>query len=324
MRYAWSVICAGMLLGVGCGSDTGVSTDAQAPEAPRSLRAERFSDGEVVLTWEFGEDAEVRGFRVYRADGRERPFAEVGFVEEKRFRDIGLDYETPYSYRVMAVSSLGAESAPAEISGRPLNALWPARPRALSAEAFNFQALGYEPAIELFWEPGEEADLDCYVVYGSTDPHFSMDESTLLGRTMAPRFARHRVVPGETYYFKVTALDRGGLESGSADIGVGLIQPVVLKQPVNGDFGGGKPVFEWAPAPVDVRGVQVVYTVSVSAGPAAREIWAAELEGGDGRLQYGGDRLEAGTYWWKVLVEVVYPGGARSSALSVLDYFRVR
>ena len=324
MRYAWSVICAGMLLWVGCGSDTGVSTDTQAPEAPRNLRAERFSDGEAVLTWEFDEEAEVRGFRVYRADGRGVPFAEVGFVEEKRFRDIGLDYETVYSYRVVAVSERGAESAPVEISGRPLNALWPARPRSLSAEAFNFQTLGYEPAIELFWDPGEEADLDCYVIYGSTDPHFTMDESTKLGRTTETRFAQYWVVPGDTYFFKVTAVDRGGLESGAAEVGVGLIEPVVLKLPVNGGFGEGKPAFEWGAVPVGVQGARVVYTVSVSTGPASREIWVGELEGGDGRLRFDGDRLVGGTYWWKVLVEVVYPGGARSSALSPLQYFRVR
>jgi len=324
MRYAWSVICAGALLWCGCGSDTGVSTDAQAPDAPSSLRAERFSDGEAVLTWEFDEDAELRGFRVYRANGQGAPFAEVGFVEEKRYRDTGLDYETVYSYRVAAVGELGAESAPAEISGRPLNALWPARPRSLSAEAFNFQTLGQEPAIELFWEPGEEADLECYVIYGSTDPHFTADESTELGRTTGTRFSRYRVDPGDTYYFKVTAVDRGGLESGTAEVGVGLIQPVVLKLPVNGGFGEGRPVFEWGVVPVEVRGARVVYTVSVSAGPASREIWAGELVGGDGRLRFDGDRLEVGTYWWKVLVEVVYPGGARSSALSRLQYFRVR
>lgn len=311
----------------GCGSDKGIGGDARPPAPPSELRAEKFSDGEVLLRWEASPEEGVDGYAVYRSDDSGRLFAKAGFVVDPVFRDTGLAYDRVYFYRVVAVSADGLESVPLTLSGRPLNTLWPARPHGLLAEARNLEMLGFSPEVELSWEASSEADLALYRVYGSTSPEFQANGATLLAEVGEPRFRQTEIEVGYTYYYKVAAVDVGGLESPDPAVAsVELIAPPALNQPIRGIYAATeKPLFVWQANPLPRAGTRLRYTVSLAEGPAARELWVEQARRGESRLQYDGDKLAPGTYWWKVLVEVV-DGEERveSLALSELGHFRVR
>jgi hypothetical protein len=315
------------LAAVGCGSDKGTQGLAQQPEPPAELQADKFSDGEVLLRWSASPDEAVAGYTIYRSDDSERFFSKVGFVVDPSFRDIGLNYEKVYFYRVVAVNDDGLESEPLTLSGRPLNTLWPSRPRGLLAEARNLEMIGFEPEIELSWEASQEADLALYRVYGSTRPEFQANGATLLAEVVEPWYSQTGIEVGATYHYKVAAVDVGGLESPDPAVAaVELIAAPALNQPIRGIYAASeKPLFVWQANPLARPGSRVRYTVSLADGPAARELWVEQAQKGDGRLQYDGQKLEAGTYWWKVLVEVVdQDDRVESLALSELGHFRVR
>ena len=165
-----------------CGENPTDSGKLDPPSPPSHLRADKFSDGEVVLVWSASEDEDVTGYNIYRSEEDEHHFAKAGFVQGTRFSDVDLDYEKPYFYRVVAINGSGVESASLFISGRPLNNLWPAMPEDIHAEARNLSSLGYQAVIELRWEPNDEADLAGYRVYGSQFREFPEDTTVLLAQ----------------------------------------------------------------------------------------------------------------------------------------------
>lgn len=68
------------------------------------------------------------------------------------------------------------------------------------------------PSIDLSWEPGQDPDLQGYNVYraGSVDGQFRrINASAIPG----PAFRDLDVHPGETFVYRVTAVDRTGNES---------------------------------------------------------------------------------------------------------------
>ena len=318
------IFCAYLVVTVGCGNNPTSSTRSEPPSPPRDLAASKYSDGEVILHFTLSDGQDVVGYHVYRAMGGGE-FAKVGFVEEGRFRDIDLTYDQPCYYRVVAVNRVGLESTPLEIGGTPYNNLFPAIPQGIQIEARNLTMLGYDPEIELTWVPNREADLAHYNVYSSTESEFAMTEHNRIDAIDTPRFVHTEVVEGSTYFYKITAVDRGGLESLAAEVRVELMHPPILEQPTDGSDVVAKPVFAWQTVPVSWPDTQVRYTVSLSTGPAARELWVADVEGNKNQVKYTGPELDPGVYWWCVLVEVEdSQGTAVSLALSSLENFKVR
>jgi hypothetical protein len=309
----------------GCGENPTDSEEVNQPSPPHDLQAIKFSDGEVVLVWGESDGEDMAGYNVYRSEDMDRDFEKVDFVSQTRFYDTDLEYDMAYFYQVVAVNSQGIESAPLFVSGRPLNNLWPATPKGIRAEARNLSGLGYGVEIELRWEANTEADLESYRVYGSTERNFHMDETTMIAEVELPWFNHTDLEVGTTYYYQVTAMDRGGLESVAAQSAVELLEPLQLEQPVNGLYAESKPMFVWKGVPMVRPYTKVRYTVSLASGPLSRELWVGEVEGNDTRVRYSGSKLDAGTYWWKVLVEVFdESNSAVSITLSSLEHFRVR
>jgi hypothetical protein len=309
----------------GCGENPSNSVQITAPAAAQNLIADKFSDGEVILGWTPSVGPDLLGYNIYRAQDNDSHYAKVAFVEGPHFRDTNLQYEQAYYYRVVALNTAGLESDPVRISGRPLNTLWPSQPRRVRVEARNLSKLGFRPEIELSWIANSEADLAAYRVYGSTQMNFTPDLSTLITEVQQPWLLLDAVEIGTSYYYKITAVDQGQLESEAASAEVELMPALLLEQPVSGIYANTKPTFVWQGIASVPNGANVRYTVSLTEGPASRELWVNETDGTQTRLQYSGPKLKEGTYWWKVLVEVTDKDDqAISLALSSLEHFRIR
>jgi hypothetical protein len=155
--------------------------------------------------------------------------------------------------------------------------------------------------------------------------NFTPDLSTLITEVQQPWLLLDDVEIGTSYYYKITAVDQGQLESQAASAEVELMPALLLEQPVSGIYANTKPTFVWQGIASVPNGANVRYTISLAEGPASRELWVNETDGTQTRLQYSGPKLKEGTYWWKVLVKVTDKDDqAISLALSSLEHFRVR
>ncbi|HEY7510643.1 MAG TPA: hypothetical protein VIG50_10340, partial [Vicinamibacteria bacterium] len=96
------------------------------PAAPAGLTAVP-GDGEVTLTWTASEEADVTGYRVYRAEVSGGPYAPVAGVAQPRFRDTGRANGITVFYVVTATDARFESRPSAEVAATP-------RPGVLAAQ----------------------------------------------------------------------------------------------------------------------------------------------------------------------------------------------
>ncbi|MDW7696043.1 PA14 domain-containing protein (plasmid) [Flammeovirgaceae bacterium SG7u.111] len=86
------------------------------PEVPTQLAATSISYEQIDLTWSDNSNNET-GFQLYRADNPVGPFYPVAIVgvDETSYSDLGLDAETTYFYKVMAIGQYGESGFSDEI-----------------------------------------------------------------------------------------------------------------------------------------------------------------------------------------------------------------
>ena len=121
-RTLIAVLTAFALLSA-CGENPTDSGKIDPPSPPSHLRADKFSDGEVVLVWSASEDEDVTGYNIYRSEEDEHHFAKAGFVQGTRFADTDLDYEKPYFYHSGTLSATIYQSAKTGRSMRKIEVL---------------------------------------------------------------------------------------------------------------------------------------------------------------------------------------------------------
>jgi hypothetical protein len=207
------------------------------PEAIADLTAQVTKEA-VVLTWTPPEKTTFRaplaapaGYRVYRAlvepgaeaeaaanPGKAKlagPLALVGVTPAPPYRDAQFEFGRTYVYTVRSVAQYetgsveSADSRPAVVT--PRNTFPPAAPQQLAIVLL--PATPQEPAhLELSWAISPEADVAGYNIYRS-------EEAGALGARLnrdlllTPVFRDMPGVPGRTYFYRVTAVDRAGNES---------------------------------------------------------------------------------------------------------------
>jgi len=134
--------------------------------------------------------------------------------------DSSITLGNVYEYRGQRIAHIEVEGHPVELAGEispPIrvdaqDVFPPAVPSGLAAVATAAEA-GAAPSIDLNWEPNTEPDLAGYVVYRheNESPRQRISgEQPLAG----PAFHDTSVQPGHTYGYAVSAVDRGGHESG--------------------------------------------------------------------------------------------------------------
>ncbi len=326
LAIAAPVVCA-------CGGDTstgsGAALDRVAPPAPTGIKVDKIRDGEVWLSWDpVSDDREgpVR-YCVYRAAAGGNP-ASVDTTYHTSFQDFGLEYETEYTYHVTAIDAAGNEGPPsAQIAGQPLNNLAPLAPTGLRAFAHNLALFaGQTVDISLDWDANVETDLAAYRLYRGSAPGFPVGPSSLRAQTLAPRFVDEDVQVGRTYYYRATAIDRGGKESPlSAEVSDVPLPLAVLLEPVRGAFTSATPTFRW----MRVEGA-VAYQVIVTTSPTSGEISAVAVTA-DTVAAFRGRPVSAGAtyqlasgqlYYWKVVASTRANG--QENSVTGVESFKVR
>jgi hypothetical protein len=137
-----------------------------------------------------------------------------------RALDSSITFGNTYQYSAQRVARIQVDGRTIELAGEissPIridaqDVFPPAVPAGLAAVATAPEA-GAAPSIDLSWEPDTEPDLAGYFVYRREDQtpwqRISGEQSVV-----GPAFHDAAVVPGRTYRYAVSAVDRGGHESG--------------------------------------------------------------------------------------------------------------
>jgi hypothetical protein len=222
-------------------SNAAVVLAGEAPAAVAGLETEVRREG-VVLRWApaTGEQAPI-AIRLHRklltpptTKAPQGPLApppepaeqnllvEAGAATGRtpnRALDKDIRFGETYEYRAQRVARITVDNQTLELDG-PLSApvrveaadvFPPAVPTGLAAVA-TAGANGSEPAIDLSWQPGVEADLAGYIVYrreGVADWQRISPPQPVVG----PAFHDAHVQPGHTYSYAVSAIDQGGHQS---------------------------------------------------------------------------------------------------------------
>ena len=324
LTVAWIVVAVVGLWHCGGDGEKGTAPVASVdpPQAPRTLSVERIGDGEVWLNWQAAEGEDEVLYVVYRSVGNAAAVA-IDSTFQTRFKDQGLQYELEYTYRVTAITS-GGESDPSNaISGQPLNSLTPQVPTSLRALAHHLEVLG-QLGITLNWNENSETDLIGYRIYRSTEAGFMPTLEHLLMQVSVPGFVDEAIEVGTVYYYRITALDRGGKESAVSEAvsDVALPSPELLV-PVAGEETSAPLTFTWGRLP-EARTFRVIVTTSLTSGEVSDMPLTSDTTAVfTGRIKEGRlVALEPGqVYYWKVVASTHVDG--LENSVSRVESFKV-
>lgn len=208
--YSYRVAAYGPGGGLGSWSPVLSRAWGVLPQAPASLTA-RAGDHEVELVWpevKFLRDGspirDLAGYAVYRKTGQGQwQRLNSAPLPAPRYQDVAVTNEVEYTYTIRAVRRLGQYELESLDSPRrtvtPQDLTPPPPPQ-------NLVAVPTARGMELRWEPSPVADLAGYRVYrrraGEAQPERLTPE---LVKTA--HFVDLQTVPGQTYYYTVTAVD---------------------------------------------------------------------------------------------------------------------
>lgn len=211
------------------------------PIAPTGLTGRSLYDPgtltpRVELAWNPNPEPDIVGYNIYRSVTRgraleggpsfsllnkfSRPGRRVGRLPTREYQLIALRWaqttfvdqtvepDKIYSYYITAVDRTGQEGSPSEIIEISTN-VPPPRVTGLVAKAG-------DKRVELSWSPVVSPDLQGYNVYRSTQPGGGPQRAYVklnISPVTATSYLDLNVTNNVTYYYVVTAVDRGGLES---------------------------------------------------------------------------------------------------------------
>jgi hypothetical protein len=174
-----------------------VTSPLNTPAQPTAAAS---ADG-VVLDWL--SVAAAKSYRILRQGPSDKSMAEVGKVEETHFVDKTAQFDTPYSYEVIAGNG-DAESQPSEIAKiMPVDTFPPSVP-------IGVNALAGPESIEVSWQRSPEADLAGYYIYRSVDNGEFERQGDLAG---LPAYSDRRVEHGKGYRYQISSVDKKNNES---------------------------------------------------------------------------------------------------------------
>jgi len=168
--------------------------------APAGLKLLSAAEG-VVIEWQGVESA--KSYRISRQSPSDKAAAEIGSAEQPHFVDTTAQFETQYSYAVVAISG-GAESPPSEAAKiTPLDKFPPSVPGGVTA-------LAGPESIEVSWQRSPEADLQGYYIYRSVNGGEFERQGALLS---LPAYSDRQVEHSKTYRYQVSSIDKKNNES---------------------------------------------------------------------------------------------------------------
>jgi len=170
------------------------------PLKPPEAKAVATAHG-VLVTWTVqGSGVEYRVSR--EGPGDQQP-VELGTSKTQDYLDTTAQYDTPYTYIVVATEH-SAESLPSKtVSITPIDKFPPSVPASITA-------LPAPDSIEVSWQRSPEPDLKGYYLYRSVNGGPFERVADLL---TLPTYSDRKVEHGKTYRYEVSATDQKGNES---------------------------------------------------------------------------------------------------------------
>jgi predicted small lipoprotein YifL len=185
-----------------------VAVPQRPPSAPGALSVTPEAAG-VEVTWEPPEGEEVQGFHLYRRRAEEAIFGPpigTAAAEETHFVDPSARYGQRYVYTVTSVAAEEpvVESSPADELELLYEDRFPPPPPT------GLIALVEARQVRLLWKASEAPDVAGYQVYRKVN---GGDLDRLSDEAVASlEFADTGPLPGTTYIYRVSAVDRRGQE----------------------------------------------------------------------------------------------------------------
>lgn len=281
-----------------------VTGDTTAPDPPARLVVTA-GDASNDLAWDPSPSTDLHYYRVYRG---ERP--QEGILTDTveaaltAHHDDGLRNGTTYYYRITAVDSTGNESRFSnEMGAGPYDQTPPDPPADLVVRSDSVHT------VDLQWSAPSDADVRWYRIYRDTTatPDVLVDstEADVRAYTDTDRSG------STTYYYRVTAVDSTGNESGfSAEASVTTPSGVA----VAGDLGlpGEVEVKPNYPNPFSQSTTfriglpsadRVTMTVYDLTGRQVAELPAGDLPAGWHEVEFIPERLPSGAYLCRVVTD---------------------
>ncbi len=217
LRYAASIFVLILILFSGCDRlvNTNQTDNGIPPAVPLGLHIAFATDGEVGLVWQNNSEADLQDYNIYRSTDSTN-FILIGNSNYNYYYDDSLQYNVTYYYRITALDIWNNESQPTNIvSAKPINRYAPSAPTGLSINARNFQG---SFSVYLSWNPNYETDIAGYNIYRSSNQNFTTDNTTLEGFSSNINFTDTlNLILYRTYYYKIRAVDKGGLIGPESD-----------------------------------------------------------------------------------------------------------
>lgn len=177
--------------------------DVIAPLKPPDARAEATKNG-YLLTWP-DEGAGIH-YDIFRRGPADKTLAQIGTSDQPLYLDNTSQWDTPYTYTVVAAKA-SARSAPSkEIAVNHPDTFAPEVPASVAA-------LAGPESIEVSWSRSPDVNLKGYYVYRSTNGGDFVREGDLIN---VPTYSDRNLEHGNSYRYEISAVSQRGYESGKS------------------------------------------------------------------------------------------------------------
>lgn len=167
-----------------------------------AVRAQTTAAG-VQLEWEQPNRRPAHTWKLFRQSAGEAEPLEMVTVKEPTFLDTGAEFDRLHTYTIQTLEGAATSRLSEALGVTPVDSFPPAVPQGLSI-------LAGPAAAQLSWERNQEPDLGGYRIYrAGSDGEFSR----LAESPSAANYRDAAVSPGQTYRYRVTAVDKKGNES---------------------------------------------------------------------------------------------------------------
>ncbi|MDX9758083.1 MAG: hypothetical protein RBU27_02890 [Bacteroidota bacterium] len=274
--------------------------DTIPPLPPTGLLVEGARDGYIFIGWIKNREPDLRGYIVHRAESKDsHRFIAVDTISTNYHIDQQRSYDTTYWYFVTAVDERGNESVPSDtVSAIAHNRNAPDAPAYFHVNGYND---GRKQLLRLTWSPVDEADLAYYRIYRSETPFEDPTPALLFAETDAAFHDDTSVQQiGRRYFYAVTSVDRGALESPRSELRSDFIasRPVLVSPLPNGQ-AAPYPLLRWLRVPETDA-----YLLTVLLAETSGEVWSRLVRPAAGDTlshRVDGPALTVGqTYYWRV------------------------
>jgi fibronectin type 3 domain-containing protein len=194
------------------------------PAVPTGVGVYYASDGEIIIDWNTNNNPELNGYNVYRKSDS-TDFKLIYFTQNNYYIDDSLSYDITYYYYVTSEDIFNKESSPSDtVNAQPINRYNPYQPTGLSINARNWDN---QLSVYLTWYPNNESDVRRYNIYRSEFPSFTADTSTYIGYSSSTSYSdTFNLSFYLQYYYRIKAVDNGGLQSIQSGIVNDEIYPI--------------------------------------------------------------------------------------------------